>query len=370
MRHLEIGDPSEDGKIISQTTLMPTCVILLKSRPGLGLGRTSASWRRLRRGLRRSQGWEWHRGSAGCRSRLEVDGVLQAEVGDGGRVGCPMPPQPHQPTCAIAAVAGEGRGDRSNDEASSMWTGEREKRRCRCGAGEQEDEDGEAMEVEQPPFSLVQLSHWKLHGSGESDDSAKLKNVGLDEEWRDEEVKEELGPKNGKELEPAAELELDARPLRESRFTGVQTLDAVGCQVERQRGKSSGTERDRQWRFGGGGGGGGELCRAAKETSGARTSSPKWEWGHCASGPEEIPKLLAWGPGWIVEKGSKHRQTDMTQTVMLKILTASLIFIGCRPTYLVLIYMHSTRQWDLSRQQVGTKKHWYQLHLKKQNLTK
>lgn len=29
-----------------------------------------------------SQGCEWHRGSAGCRSRLEEDGVLQAEVGD------------------------------------------------------------------------------------------------------------------------------------------------------------------------------------------------------------------------------------------------------------------------------------------------
>lgn len=147
------------------------------------------------------------------------------------------------------------------------------------------------MEVEQPPFSLLQLSHWKLHGSGESDDSAKLKNVGLDEERRDEEVKEELGPKNGKEV--AAELELDARPLRESRFTGVQTLDAVGCHVERQRGRSSGTDRDRQWRFGGGGGGGGELCRAAKETSGVWTGSPEWERSHSASAPEETSKLLA-----------------------------------------------------------------------------
>lgn len=111
--------------------------------------------------------------------------MLQAEVGDGGRVGCPMPPQPPQPPCvkaAAAAAAGEGRGDRSNDEASWMCTGEREKRRCSSGAGEQEHEDGEAMEAEPPPFSLLQLSHWKLHGSGESDDSAKLKKVGLDEE--------------------------------------------------------------------------------------------------------------------------------------------------------------------------------------------
>lgn len=38
------------------------------------------------------------------------------------------------------------------------------------------------MDAEQPPFSFLQLSHWKLHGSGESDDSAKLKKVGLDEE--------------------------------------------------------------------------------------------------------------------------------------------------------------------------------------------
>lgn len=36
--------------------------------------------------------------------------------------------------------------------------------------------------MEQPPCSLLQLSHCKLHESGESGDSAKLKNVGLDEE--------------------------------------------------------------------------------------------------------------------------------------------------------------------------------------------
>lgn len=41
-----------------------------------------------------SQGCEWHRGSAVCRRRLEEEGVLQAEVGDGDRAGCSMPEQP------------------------------------------------------------------------------------------------------------------------------------------------------------------------------------------------------------------------------------------------------------------------------------
>lgn len=60
-----------------------------------------------------SQGCEWHRGSAGCRSRLEEDGVLQAEVGDGDRAGCSMPEQPY-----VKAEAGEGWGGRSTTEAS------------------------------------------------------------------------------------------------------------------------------------------------------------------------------------------------------------------------------------------------------------
>lgn len=50
-----------------------------------------------------SQGCEWHRGSAGCRSRLEEDGVLQAEVGDGDRAGGSRPEQPYDST-----EAGEG----------------------------------------------------------------------------------------------------------------------------------------------------------------------------------------------------------------------------------------------------------------------
>ncbi|KAF3840458.1 hypothetical protein F7725_006320 [Dissostichus mawsoni] len=40
-------------------------------------------------------------------------------------------------------------------------------------------------------------------------------------------------------------------------LTGVQTLEALGLQVYRQRDKSSGTERERQCLLGGGGGGGG-----------------------------------------------------------------------------------------------------------------
>lgn len=72
-----------------------------------------------------SQGCEWHRGRAGCRSRLEEEGVLQAEVGDGERAGCSMPEQPY-----VRAEAGKGWGGRSTTEASRMCTGEREKRRC------------------------------------------------------------------------------------------------------------------------------------------------------------------------------------------------------------------------------------------------
>lgn len=160
-----------------------------------------------------------------------------------------------------------------------MCTGEREKRRCSTewetrGAGEEEQDEGVAKEAEQAPFSVSQGSHGKLHGSGESEDSAKLKKVGLEEECREEEVKEEPGPQSGKELAP--EPELDAPPLWQPRFTGVQTLDALGCQVERHRDRSSGTERERQWRFGGGGGG--ELWKALSvmETSGLRTGSPPW----------------------------------------------------------------------------------------------
>lgn len=66
-------------------------------------------------------------------------------------------------------------------------------------------------------------------------------------------MKDELGPQSGKELAP--EPEVDILALWQPRLTGIQTLDALGCQVERHCDRSSGTERDRQWRFGGGGGG-------------------------------------------------------------------------------------------------------------------
>lgn len=96
---------------------------------------------------------------------------------------------------------------------------------------------------------MSQASHGKLHGSGESADSAKLQKVGLEEECKGEELKEELGPQSGKELAP--EPERDVSP----RLTGIQIFDAFGCQAELQHERSSGTERERQWRFGGGGGG-------------------------------------------------------------------------------------------------------------------
>lgn len=133
-------------------------------------------------------------------------------------------------------------------------------------------------------------SQGKPHDKGESDDSAKLKKVGLEDECMEEEVKEELGPQSGKELAP--EPELDASPLWQPRLTGVQTFDALGCQVERQRDKSSGTDRERQWRFEGGGGG--ELWKAlsVKETSGPWRGSPEREGGHRESSPQESSKTL------------------------------------------------------------------------------
>lgn len=79
------------------------------------------------------------------------------------------------------------------------------------GAGEEEQDDGAANEAEQVPFKVSQGSHVKLHGSGESEDRAKLKKVGLDEEFREEEVMDELGPHGGTELAPEAEVE--ASPL-------------------------------------------------------------------------------------------------------------------------------------------------------------
>ena len=133
-------------------------------------------------------------------------------------------------------------------------------------------------------------SHGKPQDKGESDDSAKLKKVGLEEECMEEEVKEELGPQSGKKLPP--EPELDAPLLWQPRLTGVQTFDALGCQVERHRDRSSGTERDRQWRFGGGGG---ELWKALsmKAASGLWRCSPEREGGQTESSSQELAKTCA-----------------------------------------------------------------------------
>ncbi|KAJ0047366.1 hypothetical protein NL108_006776 [Boleophthalmus pectinirostris] len=76
------------------------------------------------------------------------------------------------------------------------------------GAGDEEQDDGAANEAEQVPFRVSQGSHEKLQGSGESEERAKLKNVGLDEEFREEEVIDELGPQGGTELAPEPEVEV------------------------------------------------------------------------------------------------------------------------------------------------------------------
>lgn len=69
--------------------------------------------------------------------------------------------------------------------------------------------------------------------------------------------------------------------------------------MERHRDRSSGTERDRQWRFGGGGGG--ELWRAlsVKETSVLWRHSPEWEGGHRESSPQESSRKLALDDGCV-----------------------------------------------------------------------
>lgn len=65
------------------------------------------------------------------------------------------------------------------------------------GAGEEEQDEGAANDAEQVPFRVSQGSHEKCQGSGESEDKAKLKKVGLDEEFREEEVMDELAPHGG-----------------------------------------------------------------------------------------------------------------------------------------------------------------------------
>lgn len=110
-------------------------------------------------------------------------------------------------------------------------------------------------------------------------------------------MKEEPAPQTGSEL--AAELDVDASPLLQLRFTGVQILDAVGCHVERER--SSGTDRDRQWRFGGGGGGERWKALSAKEKSGLWTGFPERDTGHSESGAPEASGRVGLNDGYVLE---------------------------------------------------------------------
>ena len=202
-----------------------------------------------------SQGWEWHRGRAGRGTRLEEEGVLQAELGDGERAGCSVAGR------WVKGAAGPeaSQGSRSSREAPCVCTGDREKRRWSSeredagGAGEEEQEDGAGRKVEQAPLSVSQGSQGKLQGVGESGFNARLTNMGLQDECREEVVTEELRPQRGREL-LAADTRLAMLPLWQRCLTGVQTREALGRHVERQQERSSGTESERQWRFGGGGG--------------------------------------------------------------------------------------------------------------------
>lgn len=129
--------------------------------------------------------------------------------------------------------------------------------------------------------------------------------MGLEDEWRERDVKEDPAPHTGSEL--AAELDVDASPLRP--LTGVQILEAVGCHAER----SSGTDRERQWRLGGGGGGG-ELWKAAsaKEKSGF----PEPDTSQSESRSSEPPGRAASQDGYVLELPSgeakrKHMRTTL-----------------------------------------------------------
>lgn len=126
---------------------------------------------------------------------------------------------------------GTGGGGRNWAVASLMRTGERENRRWGGGGGwsgdgEEEQEDGEGKKQQQapPPPAASLGSHGKFHGRGESGERARLKKVGLEEEWS-EELREELGARSG-HAPPAA-----PPPLWHWRLTGVQTLEALGRQV-------------------------------------------------------------------------------------------------------------------------------------------
>lgn len=131
---------------------------------------------------------------------------------------------------------------------SLMSTGEREKRLWGGaggwrGDGEDEQDDGEGKKQQQapPPAAASIGSQGKLQGSGESGDSARLKKVGLDEEWRDE-FREELGARRGHAPPPAAPgprtpppgpatVAPPTPPWHCWRLTGVHTREALGRHV-------------------------------------------------------------------------------------------------------------------------------------------
>lgn len=199
--------------------------------------------------------------------------MLQAEDGDWA-----MAPQP-----GVKAGAGEAWAGGSR-ETSWMCTGEREKRRCSrdpevpSGTGEEQQVEGVGKKLVHPLLGVSQRSQGKPQGRGESEDSARLKNVGLEEECREEDAREELGPWSG--TDPALDASPAAPPpLWQRRLTGIQILEALGRQGVRQRDRSSGTDRERQWRLGGGGGGGGELWKnrsvtEVQGTGGLKKGSP------------------------------------------------------------------------------------------------
>ncbi len=269
-----------------------TCVILAKSSTGRAHG-LSGSLRRFRPGLSRSrsQGWEWHLGSWGGRARRTEDGVLQADEGEAGTGGG-----------WDGICGGTGGGGKNWTAASRMSTGEREKRLCGggggwSGEGEEEHEDGEGKKQQQAPPPAPSLgSQGNIHGSGESGERARLKKVGLEEECS-EELSEELGARSG-HGPPAPP------PLWHRRFTGVQTLEALGRQVYRQRERSSGTDSERQWRLGGGGGGGGGPGKDRSVTEvlgvcGQFRASPSGRW--LSGGPRGT------GPGGKLELSTPCR---------------------------------------------------------------
>lgn len=115
-------------------------------------------------------------------------------------------------------------------------------------------------------------------------------------------MKEELGPQSGKKLAP--DPELDAPLLWQPRLTGIQTLDALGCHVERHWDRSSGTERERQWRLGGGGG---ELWKAlsVKATAGPWSGSP----AHRESSSQESAETCALDEKCVAEPVSEKVKT-------------------------------------------------------------